>query len=58
MAGIRAALETGYNVIMRCEIINHFTLTFISPLKAKNYINHSKVYLEIRSGKSKDKNQW
>jgi hypothetical protein len=40
MAGIRTALETGYDIITGCEIIHDLSLPFITPLQAKYYINH------------------
>ena len=34
MTGIRAALETGNNIIIRCQDVNNLTLSLISPLAA------------------------
>lgn len=33
MTGIRAALETGNNIIIRCQDVNNLTLSLISPLE-------------------------
>ena len=40
MTRIWAALETGDNVIAGSKVVNNFSLSFIAPLQAKNYVNH------------------
>jgi hypothetical protein len=39
VSGIRTALETGYNIIIRGENIHHLTFTLVAPLQTEYHID-------------------
>ena len=45
VAGIRTALKTGNNIILRGQHVDHLTFTFIAPLQSQQDINFTLIHL-------------
>src|SRR5690554_948278 len=49
VSGIRTALKTCDQVVLRTKNVDNFTLTFIAPLQAQKYINlHNFLCVEVK----------
>ena len=44
MTSIRTTLETGHNIVLRGQYINHLTFSFVAPLQTKQDIYFSFVH--------------
>jgi hypothetical protein len=45
MAGIRATLEAGYNVILWCQYVDHLSFSFVAPLQSEQDVNFTLIHL-------------
>src|SRR5690606_12116445 len=48
MASVGTALKAGHYLVLRCQDINNFSFSFISPLEAQQYVH---LHFDVQSNR-------